>query len=225
MLNNKYDNMTLIPLTIFIIIGVLWLFLKVYGLILDSTAVGVINNIKSDYYSRVKSGEKIDINSLIEGYPKTILETYSKTVQPFKLRYQFLESMGMNKNMIEIKGYPFNFNDYNRDNFKIDSKKVLLENNVTINKRNIYITGIIKKILDENYKTQGNWAIYFNDKLQYSSDFFISDEATESIGTHIFRYKFNEDKDLYLRIVYKFQNIQTKNIEFYVYEKIINIKK
>ena len=177
MLNNKYDNMTLIPLTIVIIIGVLWLFLKVYGLILDSTAVGVINNIKSDYYSRVKSGEKIDINSLIEGYPKTILETYSKTVQPFKLRYQFLESMGMNKNMIEIKGYPFNFNDYNRDNFKIDSKKVLLENNVTINKRNIYITGIIKKILDENYKTQGNWAIYFNDKLQYSSDFFISDEA------------------------------------------------
>ena len=225
MLNNKYDNITLIPLTIIIILGVLWLFLRVYSFFLDSTAVELINGIKNEYNTKLKSGEKVDINSLVVGYPKVILESYEKSVQPLKLRYQFFESFGMNKNQIEIKGYPLNFNDYNRDNFKLDNKKLLLDNNITINKRKLYISGIIKKVIDENYQTQGNWAIYFNDKLQYSSDFFISDEATESIGTHIFRYKFNEDKELYLRIVYKFQNIQTKNIEYYVNEKIINIKK
>lgn len=225
MLNNKYDNITLVPLTIMIILGVLWLFLRVYSFFLNSTAIELVNGIKNEYSTRAKFGEKIDINSLITGYPKTILETYEKSVQPIKLRYQFFESFGANKNQMEIKGYPANFNDYNRNSFTLDNTRISLENTVVVNKRKLYISGIINKVKDENYITQGNWAIYFNDKLQYSSDFFISDEATESIGTHIFRYKFNEDKEIYLRIVYKFQNIKTKNIEYFVHEEIIKAKK
>lgn len=225
MLNNKYDNETLIPITFFIIIGVLFVFLKAYDIILKVTAKEIVQSIESDYDSRISSGEKLNINSLLIGYQSFLLDSYQKKVEPFRLRYELFEHLTFNTNHLEVKGYPSNFNEFNRDTFKVLSSDLSLNTTVRLIGRKLEISSAIESVINPIYRTQGNWAIYFNDKLQYSSDFFITKEGLESIGKHYFTFKFSENKDIYLRIVYKFKNINSKAIEYYVDERLISIKK
>lgn len=225
MLNNKYDNETLIPITFFIIIGILFVFLKAYDIILKSTAKEIVQNIENDYDSRVNAGEKLNINSLLIGYQSFLLDSYQKKVEPFRLRYELFEHLTFNTNHLEVKGYPSNFNDFNRESFKVSNSDVEFNTSVLLSGRKLQVIGIIESIKNLAFRTQGNWAIYFNDRLQYSSDFFITREGLESIGKHYFTFKFSENKDIILRIVYKFKNINSKAIEYYVDERLISIKK
>lgn len=225
MLNNKYDNIALVPISIFMLFGIIWLSFKVYGLILETSAEGIISSLKTSYNSQLNSEENSGINNTIEGYNKTVLDAYEKNLQGIFSRYEFFEFYLKLNNKIENNHYPMNFNELDRENFISLEKFDNINLDISLNKRNLQIIGQINKRNMSNYKTKGTWAIYFNDKLHYSSNFFITDESNESIGSHIFRYKFSEDKDIYLRIVYKFENIEKATEEFLVYEEILSIMK
>ncbi len=224
MLNSKYDNIALIPITAFILLGVIWFSLKIYNLILETSADGIISSLKTSYNSQVNEGAS-NINDTIEGYNESVLVAYGKSVQGLVHKYEIMENAFRLNPKIEDNTYPNNFNEFIREEFIPLENFENIQSSIILNKRQLDISSKINKLTDSKYKLSGTWAIYFNDKLQYSSDFFITDEATQSIGTHYFNYKFSADKDVYLRIIYKVKNIEKDLDEFLVHEEVLSIKK
>lgn len=224
MLNSKYDNIALIPITAFILLGVIWFSLKIYNLILETSADGIISSLKTSYNSQVNEGAS-NINDTIEGYNESVLVAYGKSVQGLVHKYEIMENAFRLNPKIEDNTYPNNFNEFIREELIPLESFESIKSSIVLNKRQVEISGKINKITDSKYKLSGTWAIYFNDKLQYSSDFFITDEATQSIGTHFFKYKFSEDKDVYLRIIYKVKNVEKDLDEFLYHEEVLSIKK
>ncbi len=224
MLNSKYDNIALIPITAFILLGVIWFSLKIYNLILETSADGIISSLKTSYNSQVNEGAS-NINDTIEGYNESVLVAYGKSVQGLVHKYEIMENAFRLNPKIEDNTYPNNFNEFIREELIPLESFESIKSSIVLNKRQVEISGKINKLTDTKYKLSGTWAIYFNDKLQYSSDFFITDEATQSIGTHYFNYKFSADKDVYLRIIYKVKNIEKDLDEFLVHEEVLSIKK
>ncbi len=224
MLNSKYDNIALIPITAFILLGVIWFSLKIYNLILETSADGIISSLKTSYNSQVNEGAS-NINDTIEGYNESVLVAYGKSVQGLVHKYEVMENAFRLNPKIEDNTYPNNFNEFIREEFIPLENFENIQSSIILNKRQLDISSKINKLTDSKYKLSGTWAIYFNDKLQYSSDFFITDEATQSIGTHYFNYKFSADKDVYLRIIYKVKNIEKDLDEFLVHEEVLSIKK
>ncbi len=224
MLNSKYDNIALIPITAFILLGVIWFSLKIYNLILETSADGIISSLKTSYNSQVNEGAS-NINDTIEGYNESVLVAYGKSVQGLVHKYEIMENAFRLNPKIEDNTYPNNFNEFIREEFIPLENFENIQSSIILNKRQLDISSKINKLTDTKYKLSGTWAIYFNDKLQYSSDFFITDEATQSIGTHYFNYKFSADKDVYLRIIYKVKNIEKDLDEFLVHEEVLSIKK
>ena len=224
MLNSKYDNIALIPITAFILLGFIWFSLKIYNLILETSADGIISSLKTSYNSQVNEGAS-NINDTIEGYNESVLVAYGKSVQGLVHKYEIMENAFRLNPKIEDNTYPNNFNEFIREEFIPLENFENIQSSIILNKRQLDISSKINKLTDTKYKLSGTWAIYFNDKLQYSSDFFITDEATQSIGTHYFNYKFSADKDVYLRIIYKVKNIEKDLDEFLVHEEVLSIKK
>ncbi len=224
MLNSKYDNIALIPITAFILLGFIWFSLKIYNLILETSADGIISSLKTSYNSQVNEGAS-NINDTIEGYNESVLVAYGKSVQGLVHKYEVMENAFRLNPKIEDNTYPNNFNEFIREEFIPLENFENIQSSIILNKRQLDISSKINKLTDSKYKLSGTWAIYFNDKLQYSSDFFITDEATQSIGTHYFNYKFSADKDVYLRIIYKVKNIEKDLDEFLVHEEVLSIKK
>lgn len=224
MLNSKYDNIALIPITAFILLGVIWFSLKIYNLILETSADGIISSLKTSYNSQVNEGAS-NINDTIEGYNESVLVAYGKSVQGLVHKYEIMENAFRLNPKIKDNTYPNNFNEFIREEFIPLENFENIQSSIILNKRQLDISSKINKLTDSKYKLSGTWAIYFNDKLQYSSDFFITDEATQSIGTHYFNYKFSADKDVYLRIIYKVKNIEKDLDEFLVHEEVLSIKK
>lgn len=224
MLNSKYDNIALIPITAFILLGVIWFSLKIYNLILETSADGIISSLKTSYNSQVNEGAS-NINDSIEGYNESVLVAYGKSVQVLVHKYEIMENAFRLNPKIEDNTYPNNFNEFIREELIPLESFESIKSSIVLNKRQVEISGKINKLTDTKYKLSGTWAIYFNDKLQYSSYFFITDEATQSIGTHYFNYKFSADKDVYLRIIYKVKNIEKDLDEFLVHEEVLSIKK
>lgn len=225
MLNNKYDNIALIPISIFMLFGVIWLSLKVYNVILETSADGIINSLKTAYNSQVNNEGALNINDTIEGYNESVLVAYGKSVQSLVHKYEIIENTFKLNPEIKDNTYPNNFNEFIREEFIPLENFENIQSSIILNKRQLDISSKINKLTDSKYKLSGTWAIYFNDKLQYSSDFFITDEATQSIGTHFFKYKFSEDKDVYLRIIYKVKNVEKDLDEFLVHEEVLSIRK
>lgn len=224
MLNSKYDNIALIPITAFILLGVIWFSLKIYNIILETSADGIISSLKTSYNSQVNEGAS-NINDSIEGYNESVLVAYGKSVQVLVHKYEIMENAFRLNPKIEDNTYPNNFNEFIREELIPLESFESIKSSIVLNKRQVEISGKINKLTDTKYKLSGTWAIYFNDKLQYSSYFFITDEATQSIGTHYFNYKFSADKDVYLRIIYKVKNIEKDLDEFLVHEEVLSIKK
>lgn len=225
MLNNKYDNFALIPISIFMLFGVIWLSLKIYNVILETSADGIISSLKTSYNSQVNNEGPLNISDTIEGYNKSVLEAYERSTQGILHKYEIIENTLKLSTKTGDNTYPLNFNEFIREELIPLERFESIQSSVVLNKREVEISGKINKITNAKYKLSGTWAIYFNDKLQYSSDFFITDEAIEAIGTHFFKYKFSQDKDIYLRIIYKVKNVEKGLDEFLVHEEILSIRK
>lgn len=225
MLNNKYDNIALVPISAFILLGVIWLSLKVYNVILETSAEGIISSLKTSYNSQVNNEGALNISDTIEGYNKSVLEAYERSTQGSLRKYEIIENTLKLSTKIGDNTYPRNFNEFIREELIPLESFENIKSSIVLDKRQIEISGKINKITNAKYKFSGTWAIYFNDKLQYSSNFFITDDATESIGTHFFKYKFSEDKDVYLRIIYKVKNVEKDLDEFLYHEEILSIRK
>lgn len=221
MINNKYDNMSLVPTVIIIAVAAFFLSLKAYDLIIKTTAEGVISSVNENYNAKIKLGENVDINSLLEKSQLDALVTYQKHLQKFRTRYQYLEFFNKVK---KTNGFPKDFHYFNISDFLIINNSLNVENVVNLQGMNLKIIGKIKQIEKENLVPTGFWAVYFNDKLQHSSELTLSGQKTETLGEHLFRYRFNEEKQIYLRIVYSFYENET-TIKYLVFEDLINIKK
>lgn len=220
MINNKYDNISLIPAIIIIFFSFLFLSIKVYNLIIKTTANSIIQSIKEDYSARAKVGENLNIDSLLIGYQSSTINMYQKHLQSFTSKYQYFDFF---KQKIDKQIFPENFNEFNRNNFLNLVNNFDIKNDLNLQGFQLKIAGKINSIKNPNLSSTGDWAIYFNDQLKYSSVLILNEEKNQSFGTHVYKYRFNEKKEIYLRVVYSFYENET-TIKYLVFENLINIK-
>lgn len=221
MANTKTNSVSIITFTIIVFFLVLWIFFKGYGIIINTTAESIIDSTKATYYASVRSEEnKKNINEFLQGYPKSIIDLYYRNMEPFSLRFESFEKFKKN-NSIETNGFPKDFNEFDRNSFTLSDQDINLSNVISVSNENLTIKGNLYEVTNKNYKSNGTWAVYFNDSLKFSSKLILTEEKDESLGNHSFLFKFNENKEIYLRIVYSFENLEKQKTEYYVIEKII----
>lgn len=225
MSSGKYNNMTFILFVSIFIIALVWISFQLFIFVIKTNAESAISTINERYQLENRLGEKTTITQSLDETDSRALELYYSKIQPIMSKYQALQKFKIKNSKPISNSLPLNFNEFDRSTFSVTTKDLNIKNEITINKRVLQIKGGILDVISPDLQIEGAWGVYLNDDLIYSINLFTNEEKTETIGFNSFKYVFNEDKQLFLRVVYLFKNIKTNEIEYFVHEQTIEIKK
>lgn len=201
----------------------LFLIFHIYGFVLEAFTTNVINNIQTDYKSRIATEEIVNINDIISDDDKVIISLYNYHIQPLFTQYEYFHNLTPYFPIKNI-GFSPTFQGINFSESKITLNDVYLMTSIVLKNNKLQYESTLYKIFNQNYESMGTLAIYLNDSLQYSSPIKVNDTLNESIGSHTFYYNFYQSKKVFFRAVYKFRNKTTRHAEYLVVEKLLDVK-